>query len=358
MNKLSVACVPVDISSDVRLCSLQGSPCSVCRPLCEDSRCLLLLAGPPARSRSVEVSRPGSRPSSRPNSASRFDPTEYVKAKREREREVARRLDGMRRSARLQLLGGSHGGSLPGSRPASEPSSSELGTANAAGACPAARICTICRKRQDGERVWQPVVLCGCSPRPSCTLNLLPLQDTPPRSAARCPAGTPAPTAHGRQQGAAGRRHSATRESMAWRCAAQNAFEQRSAPPPGQRGRGQCPGSSVQPRQGGLCSRCGSGCSSMLGSRLAAAAVEVKEEHCQLAGWAAACAPRHREGLLRGQRSGSGCQRLRSTMQMPVPRLQTLTAGCRAFRTSCAQPRPDRQWRCKHEGAPLVAIFL
>ncbi|KAL4457977.1 hypothetical protein ABPG75_012842 [Micractinium tetrahymenae] len=81
------------------------------------------LPGPPPRSRSAEVSRPGSRPSSRPSSAGRFDPTEYIKAKRDREREAARRLDDMRRSARMQSPGGSRGGSLAGSRPPSIPSS-------------------------------------------------------------------------------------------------------------------------------------------------------------------------------------------------------------------------------------------
>lgn len=53
--------------------------------------------------------------------------------KREREREAARRLDDMRRSARLQLPSGSRAPSLPASRPHSMPSSSEGG--GAVGAC-------------------------------------------------------------------------------------------------------------------------------------------------------------------------------------------------------------------------------
>ncbi|KAL4427003.1 hypothetical protein ABPG77_009564 [Micractinium sp. CCAP 211/92] len=77
------------------------------------------LPGLPPRSRSAEVSRPGSRPSS----AGRFDPTEYVRAKRDRERQVAARLDEMRRSARMQPPGASRGGILAGSRPPSMPSS-------------------------------------------------------------------------------------------------------------------------------------------------------------------------------------------------------------------------------------------
>lgn len=53
--------------------------------------------------------------------------------KREREREAARRLDDMRRSARLQSPGGSRPPSLPASRPHSMPSSREGG--GAVGAC-------------------------------------------------------------------------------------------------------------------------------------------------------------------------------------------------------------------------------
>ena len=82
-------------------------------------------AGGPPRSRSADVSRPGSLPSSRPTSAGRFDPTEYIRLKREREREASRRLDDMRRSARLQSPGASRPPSLPGSRPHSMPSSRE-----------------------------------------------------------------------------------------------------------------------------------------------------------------------------------------------------------------------------------------
>ncbi|PRW56091.1 coiled-coil domain-containing 61-like isoform X1 [Chlorella sorokiniana] len=85
------------------------------------------LPGGPPRSRSADVSRPSSLPSSRPNSrptsAGRFDPTEYVRMKREREREASRRLDDMRRSARLHSPGGSRPPSLPGSRPHSLPTS-------------------------------------------------------------------------------------------------------------------------------------------------------------------------------------------------------------------------------------------
>lgn len=84
--------------------------------------------GPPPgpgqlRSRSADVSRHSSRPSSRPASAGRFDPTEYVRQRREREREAAARLEDLRRQARLPSPGGSRPSSCPGSLPRSRPGS-------------------------------------------------------------------------------------------------------------------------------------------------------------------------------------------------------------------------------------------
>eukprot|EP00887_Chlorella_sp_A99_P001459 scaffold8.g1459.t1 len=79
----------------------------------------------PLRSRSADVSRsssrPSSHPSSRPASAGRFDPSEYVRQKREREREAAQRLNELRRQGRMQSPG--RAASLPRSRPGSVPSS-------------------------------------------------------------------------------------------------------------------------------------------------------------------------------------------------------------------------------------------
>lgn len=179
----------------------------------------------------------------------------------------------------------------------------------------------------------------------------LSLQGTPPRSAAVCPAGTRPQTGRRGQQNAAAQRQAATLGSAKRRYGAPSACERRSAPLPRQRACGQShPGSSVQPRRGGPCLRCGSGCSSTRKSRPAAVAAGGREGRHSVAAWATAHRSCQWEGLLQGQVSGSGCQRQGTTMQMPVQRLQTLTAGCKACRTSCARPRQGRQLQCQHDG--------
>ena len=93
-------------------------------------------AGLQQRSRSADPQRPGSQPGSRPGSASRFDPTEYVRQQRDRQRAAADRLEEQRRAQRLQQRPSSsrpasRPQSLPASRPSSVPSSSEHGVAAA-----------------------------------------------------------------------------------------------------------------------------------------------------------------------------------------------------------------------------------
>ena len=85
--------------------------------------CMLLAdAGlPQQRSRSAGPERPSSTP--------RFDPTEYVRQRRDQQRAAADRLDEIRRQQRLPQLSsrpGSRPASLPSSRPSSLPGSSKL----------------------------------------------------------------------------------------------------------------------------------------------------------------------------------------------------------------------------------------
>lgn len=174
-------------------------------------------------------------------------------------------------------------------------------------------------------------------PATDCTAPSPPgtrVQATPHRSAAECPAVTPAPIVRGSAARSAAARRRGTLGSGQRRCAAPSACGRQWPPPAPPHRPPSRHGTSARRRPGAHCRRCGSACTSTqrprsrLGVRAAGQALETP--------------PRPR-------RSGRGCRPRATTMPTRAQRLRTSTAGCRACRRSCGRPRRASRWRCRSE---------